>query len=477
MDARERLKWLRDVFYHPPGHDTWYQVCYGMEGRSLDPGMDMALEYALEHLQAWPDELRTPTEQWLRWLEKRRVLVPAMRLVKRVELDLDILHRAGLTWLLQQERIQGWTQLYLKGDRLGDHEVQLLAQAQVPRRLTLLGLEQENNLARHPFTPRASTWRALQSSPRLMDLEELHLSGVHWSEELISVVERSPWSLQELHLQHGVITQGQLARLLGSPMARGLRRLLLHRLHHTRTRRSAWDPDRDVLTPVAKALAAAGGLPELEELQIQWAHVSPRDVRALVDQRALPGLRHLALEECALELPHMEALCQSDSPQLVSLSLRFNELSPEALLPLLEHPWREQLQELHLSGAGLGDQGLGALLERGPWERLRVLWIDKLSFDSYRDSMHHAQVMPHLSAENFPALEALSVHRVDFDDFEGDVLEILARLPRLRALTLPWDTKLSQEERKALEERAQRRACKVGWVEVSLRDLEAVTEA
>ncbi len=41
-----RLQQLRGLLYQTPSRTVWYRICEVMRGRSIDPGMDMALAYA-----------------------------------------------------------------------------------------------------------------------------------------------------------------------------------------------------------------------------------------------------------------------------------------------------------------------------------------------------------------------------------------------------------------------------------------------
>ena len=56
------LEALRDTFHQPPSARAWARVCETLD--QMDPGaVEVGLNYAADHLSAWPDGLRA--QDWL----------------------------------------------------------------------------------------------------------------------------------------------------------------------------------------------------------------------------------------------------------------------------------------------------------------------------------------------------------------------------------------------------------------------------
>lgn len=92
---------VRSVLHMPPGAMAWARLCTLLDGAREPALSEQLIPYALEHLRAWPDELRRLPRHWCRRLDMGQD-IPQLAMVRHIDISgtyssvhvLDALHRA-----------------------------------------------------------------------------------------------------------------------------------------------------------------------------------------------------------------------------------------------------------------------------------------------------------------------------------------------------------------------------------------------
>ena len=387
MNANLWLSRLRHLLHRGPGPGAWRALCELFEALPAEHTA-IALEYAEQHLRAWPIALRraklasrpTSAPRWwplVRSAFLHRADGPLAPLFWGGLLDsieaLDFKGLRGCVFTLSSLDWPGSPRaLSLAWNALSDRGVERLLD--VP----WLGRLEHLNLQRNSITAR--------SVARLADSEAL--AGLTW-----------------LDLSQNAVATPGVEALAASPHLTGLQALSLASNHtplHTHTAAMealcaesaatrglrALDVSNNLLDPVGVGLIAQ--LPHLTHLDLHgaglsddglaglltsaapllWlnmatghsdrARVSSRGLLALAQSPHAARLRSLNLSGCEVDLGALEALADN-TPELRVLVLRQVALGDEGAAALARASKLGRLEVLDLEGAGVGPRGLEAL--------------------------------------------------------------------------------------------------------------------
>lgn len=403
-----RLERLRALLHGPAQPGAWRDLCVLLDTWPPEDALGVGLDYALAHLERWPQALRVAPLSWLRALLQGREAPPPWALVRVVKLthrhmgsrELQTLSQhpamGSITHLslrlhLPDERSWGaftssaqlsslqhlqlreipasqgslrrlleapWApqllSLDLAGAKLGDEGARHLSQAEALAGLLSLDLE-SNQLSYRGL-------RAILQSPALRSLRALVIKnnplGDHGVVELTHHDPAPPWA--HLDLSRAGLTDHGLRRLAASGLLSGLRSLGL--------------ADNRVGAPGAIALARSPFLGQLEALELSRNPLRSAGLRALWESPRLHRLRRLRLVAVEAEAGTAGWLADSAPPP----ALRHLDLSenPEGLGDLRawsSAPWLGQLDALELNHNPQAPQSFQALLRNPGWRKLRRL--------------------------------------------------------------------------------------------------------
>jgi uncharacterized protein (TIGR02996 family) len=265
-------------------------------------------------------------------------------------------------------------------------------------------------------------------SPRLARLEALHVySSLRSDGEfryLLGILEQqqtsAPGSLRSLGLADNGLSEGALAALIASPLARtvtsldlsynfqftveGLRhfvsspwwrrleelnvgrsfpdipgagRLLAEGLGRTRLRALRVDSPLAGLEDsesLVRALSAAPTWGPLRALSLGHCGLDGGRLRMLLDCPHTAGLTKLDLLDCRLGDDEVEHL--AGCPRLcglTALGLGYNSIGDRGAVALAESPYQKRLRRLHLQHTRITDAGIAALVRSANVEHLRLL--------------------------------------------------------------------------------------------------------
>jgi hypothetical protein len=277
QDGQDLLSTLRGLLYEPPSAESWGQLCRLFDAWTDDLALrEIALDYAQQHLDAWPDKLREAPPAWSRAVLDEAP-PPAWRLVRHVSLT---------------------------SYGIGPNSVQRLAELPSMERVVQLNLANCNG--------KDDALCALAASPYVGQLRALDMGVNKITDRGLVALADSPLLglLQTLDLTYNQITHVGAEALAKSPRARALRSLKL------------WH--NNLGSQGALAVAESPYLTLLEELDLGSNNLEDAGARALL--RALPArlpqLRDLNLSGNKLTEP-LVRLFQTD-PALQGRDLKLN---------------------------------------------------------------------------------------------------------------------------------------------------------
>lgn len=282
-DGQDLLSTLRGLLYEPPSASAWGQLCALFDAWTDDLALrEIALDYAQQHLDAWPDKLRDAPPAW-----SRAVLTqdppPAWRLVR---------------------------QLSLTSYGIGPNSVQRLAELPAMAHITLLDLGNCNG--------KDDALCALADSPNVGRLRSLDMGVNKITDRGLLALADSPLlaQLQSLDLTYNQITHLGAESLAKSPAARSLRSL---KLWHNQLGPSG-----------AIALAESPYLSNLEELNLGSNTIGDTGARALLRAlpTRLPKLQDLNLSSNKLTEPFLRQLPAEPALQGRNLKLNLSGNTP-----------------------------------------------------------------------------------------------------------------------------------------------------
>ena len=206
---------LRSTLQRPPSAEVWKQICELIDAlHDIDPELcvDRAVPYTADHLDGWPVGLREVPERWLTALIDDAAVHPGLSLAQRLHVRMKPLTPPGLTQLFCSPALSKLRQvvldtvgfygaslpdllgastlvslelLDLRGNMLGDDDIEGIES--LPRLPSLSVL----SLAHNDIGSRGAA--ALARSPWVARLGRLNLSGNHIGDEGALYISRSSY--------------------------------------------------------------------------------------------------------------------------------------------------------------------------------------------------------------------------------------------------------------------------------------------
>ena len=363
-DIQGRLVRLRQLLHGAPSARAWESVLSVLRTWPDDRDVEIGVDYALGHLDAWPDTLRVAEPDQVRAALRGDppVIWPLVRVVT------TLAGRAGLEGveaLAQSPHMRHVARLSLQSYGLDDDAAELLA-----------------------------------ASPHLTGLTHLNLSRNRVTaaglRRLIGPASRLPERLT-LDLRHNALDLPSLGDL-PDPAPRVV------------VVAAATHPRPNTLADLRQALSVPLTR-ELRVLSVGGSHFGDDLLDHLLDAPHLDHLRMLDLEQCALGERRFDTAIVAllDRFTLTALNLRDNLLTSNALRHLTATPRVRSLHTLDLSGNPLGDEGLRPLLANPHLTGLRTLRLGDcwLTPDAARQLA---------AADQLAGLQYLDLSQNDLDD-------------------------------------------------------------
>ena len=366
-----RLTSLRQLVYDGPTPHAWTRICELLQAWPDDPSLEMALDYAEQHMADWPDTLKRGAGTAYSWilnaLDGRHE--PRARLVRVAKLRGSHATPERLERLLTESFMEPFVGLEL--------ELNFRTTAAVAQRLSL----RDNS-----------------------KLKVLDLSGCRMGAHAIEMLERGNFTnLRVLDLSHNNLDPVSFQRLAanldlphlhtlnlgGNRLAHGLEALARARFWGAQLRSVDLSGRANDPNTVIDALERCAG--HLEHLALNWVDFSSAANRErlgdLID--ACPALTSLDLRGCLLADAGVRDLARITMPTVERLDLTQNYIAY---------------------------RGLHALLTQLSAPRLHTLTLD------------HNHILPELGARmaqaHRPALKLLTFHKGSSS--EGILVELLS---------------------------------------------------
>ena len=425
-DLNRRLEALRDLLHGPQGRWSWRAATRLLGQWPPEEDQQLGLDYAAQHLDAWPDHLRDAPDLWSRFgtlhptgLRLARHLTIGPRdLIQPDTLDLLVehgafadltaltftdvtltqtaldailtaLHNTSLltrltlrdctlppstaTLLTHHPALEQLTHLDLTGARLGHDGAVALSRSPSITRLTHL------DLTRNDLEPR-SVGRLLDVGWPLESLSlaqnPLRRSGVQHLRALAPSASLTHLNLSRCLLDPDAITElGGLDRLDrldrlhlgGNPLASdGVARLARHTNISSLT--TLLLPKCRFAEEGALALSRAVALPSLTELDLSVNPIGDSGADALAEAWAAAGLTRLHLRGCDISHHGAQALAHGTAlAGLDTLDLGFNRVADIGAASLASSRHLTRLSDLSLDDSLIGDAGVAALGGNTRW--------------------------------------------------------------------------------------------------------------
>ncbi|HAA55913.1 MAG TPA: hypothetical protein DCE42_14210 [Myxococcales bacterium] len=413
------LNECRALLSEAPSLEQWNQLCELFDRWQGRDDFDVGLQYALRHLEAWPDKLRVAP--W-RWLDQLKIVDlqdwdverwDALDVWERLEAeqharkkDISIhpawpLVRHLNIWAFSKEHVE--TEIFssisrcaFEGSEIGSEEIALLAQCSLPqlKELSLIesscggkaaqalaecSLPQLEALELDFMQLDRDGLDALLQAPFLPQLHKLHLSGLRLNVSHFGTLAMLPFSrLQELdvsfhsHLEDWVfIDFFQHARLAA------LTSLSLQ-MDFTCS-----DKGLDALC----ASKEGGGQP-FRALNLRSTGISDEGVKRLCAHPCVDGLEELDVSNnFSYDKVHdhysergvltdASAFAIANSPYtyaLKTLHLEQNVIGAKGVEAIAQSPQLQHLEELYLEENPIGVEGVRALAASPHMGRLKLL--------------------------------------------------------------------------------------------------------
>ncbi len=434
MAAEDRFAELRSILQEAPSARTWRALCAQLEHWDRAPLQELALPYALGHVQRWPEHLlRDVPERWLAQIlrdepqpglvlcDTLALVPPIMSVDQMVKLinapqlgplrSLTIntqykIKARTLKQVLDTPKLRTLERLFihqlinsslslealtlapidaLKGLSLVSAQLDDVSWSKLAREarwrsaLTTLDLSHNNLTADTGFR------HLLRASAPAATLSELCLNNNQLSDTLIEALADAPrlGALTTLNLRANRISDAGVARLIGTTHLRSLRSLILS--------------DNSQLTAnSAQQLASDASRLDLELLALDGVGLGVEGAKALAKSARLGALRTLSLERARLNDVGARALIESERlPALRELNLNDNELSDDTALTLARAPQSQRLTSLSLTGNRLTERGAQALASSPYLSGLTSLLLPNTL--RYGEGAHALANSPHLS--------------------------------------------------------------------------------
>jgi hypothetical protein len=327
MDEGALFGELRSLFQHEPSAQLWRELCALADAWSDEGFVQVALEYALNHLRGWPDALRAMPAAWsdalARGDDEPRALLCAVLAPPRASLEPDALLR-----LCASPRLTHITTLDLGGWGLADEHIARIVASPHLSNLTTLELGQNH------IGPDGA--QAIAASPHMGRLSALYLVQCHTGPEGALALARSPHmrQLTALNVRQNKLGDAGVAAL--------------SQLH-------------------------------LEELYAGHNEIGDVGLAALCAADRLRGMHTLVLDRNAITSEGVAALLAPGSTLrgLDVLDLCANDIHDDGMCALAAAPQLGRLDALRVQGNPFGDKGMLALASSPHLAlSIRAAWMD-----------------------------------------------------------------------------------------------------
>ncbi len=322
---------LRFLLFEPPGVIVWRQLCRLLDRCPDGEDLEVALSYAQEHLQVWPDALRRVPRAWfLGWL--RGTSNPRARLARHLDLS---------------------------GLRLGAKRVGALLVA-VPTDVELRQLSLRNNRL-GPLVQEHPLWKLSWCQ----NIESLDMSHNVLGATTLSCFARcAHWSgVESLQLRNT------------SSGARGLQ--FLYQCTHLQSLRALDMGSQQLTADDLLFLERIPWLSQLEQLDLSNNPLGDRGLRSVLERWELSGLQTLSMRGASLGKEGLEILSQSRLvPQLEALDLSQNNFGAQGSKSIVRGTTWRRLQQLSLCSCDLQSGG-SVLVTTGKLPVLQRLFLRK----------------------------------------------------------------------------------------------------
>ncbi|MEM1348038.1 MAG: hypothetical protein AAGI01_05720 [Myxococcota bacterium] len=391
---------LRSLLQRVPSRERWDALCVLLLGWWDEAHRDaVAVPYARDILERWPDQLRTLPVRWLHALETDPGLKPFVGLARALTVDRRV-SEASLEELVDAEVFSSITRVDVVARSLDARRraLELLAKAPHAGAWRHFGVHTED--------VEAARIEEVLTRPCCAELESLaltrknlsHGSAVEGRDELVEVLEelQTLERVTTLSLAHDRLDARALARLARAPLMRRvvdldlsenslgedlrsglgalrtlarapgerLRRLVMHKV--------------ELMRQDFQALVEAERFAQLEELYVSGS-VPVDGVDALLTGDTLPRLRALGLKLGPVGdgMWFARKLVRSDMLEhLTHLELRECYLGETGGHALFREGELGQLEALNISDTSIGDIGVEQLSRSTKLKRLTHLWLE-----------------------------------------------------------------------------------------------------
>lgn len=300
--------------------------------------------------------------------------------VEELTLAQNNLGREGLQFLLASNSLEALKVLDVSSNSVGANGAMALAGSPLARRLRRLELA-DNQIGDTGLA-------GLLGAPHLSGLSSLNLSQNGISPAGISLLEGGGLQLDSLDLSENPIGSSAVDSLSVSVRLLRLRRLRLRRVGWTASqlvallqngRGALQELDASYNECGGEGNLAIGSTPEavgLRVLRLDGALQSQPELTRFLSSPYLAGLEELSLSGNGIGDEGAAAVAEASGlVRLERLSLQDNGIGPEGAAALTQGPLASRLFSLDLSYNRLGDRGAEALAEGNGWHQLVELKI------------------------------------------------------------------------------------------------------
>jgi hypothetical protein len=304
---------LRKWLSQEPSVSTWGSLCRLVLSCDEEE-TEVAMAYALQHLESWPDSMRFVPPWYWSEAQKQGGKLALWPLFRRLSFPKKTLDDQALKNIIDSGHLEGITILDLPEQRLSS--------------LGLLYLSQCEDL---------------------VSLRSLQLPGTHCTEQGLEGLSDSPFlrGLRHLVLSGPMLQERAILALLGASWLATLESLSI----------SHCQPCEDAICQLLQDTEWR----HLRVLRLCSAQVESRGLDALVASKAWPALVELSLSHNALGGGLSPAFCMTPQQHLTLLDLKQTSLTDDDVERLLEAPWLSSIERLYLNENQLTDKGFAAL--------------------------------------------------------------------------------------------------------------------
>ena len=397
MTTNTLIEELRELLYAEPSTEAWQAILDLFETHDTPENLLFGVAYAQQHLDGWPDELRT--------FGGRRVPVPpkqphlAWPLIRNLGVSEHNLKAADLAKMCASPLLAQLTHLDLSYNKLGPDGAKALAECKHLGALTSL------NLGRSQIGDKGAI--ALAASDALPALKELNLGRAGLKSSGARALLASPLleGLHSLELDRNGLGVGGAKALANNHAAASLQTLGVANCNLT---------DSGL-----RSLLASKHLTALEHLDLTGNGLTQLD--PLVDSSVTRGLKVLDLSDNPLD-HQLATLARAPLDNLIDLDLTYCPIAADEVEAFASATWLPRLQRLRAHFAPPNGELRHPALLHVPLDNLRALQVPR---------MHLLDLVDLL--DRLPLLEVLDCGNVDISGVD-DISNVLASQPRLETL-------------------------------------------